>query len=320
MKALHIQDGNCRLVQDAERPEPKQGWTRVAVTSVGVCATDLALWRGYMGFRGIPGHEFVGRALDGPLVGQRVVGEINAGCGDCDLCRSGDARHCSTRSVLGILGAPGAFAEELRLPDENLFAVPAGVTDDAAVFAEPLAAALAVAREVPHLPAGRALVVGDGRLGLLIAGCLALEGREVDLAGRHPGRERLLFGEGSDAHTRLRHLGSGLGEASGPGSGPQQRYALVVEASGRPEVLPLALGAVEPRGTLVLKSTAERPAELDLSSLVVDEIRLVGSRCGRFAPALELLEAAALDPRPMIEARFGLDAAPDALELSLIHI
>ncbi len=305
-----MQDGECRLLEDVERPQPKPGWTRVAVSSVGVCATDLALWRGYMGFEGIPGHEFVGRALDGPLVGQRVVGEINAGCGECAVCRSGDPRHCPTRSVLGILGAPGALAEELQLPDGNLLAVPEGVTDDAAVFVEPLAAALAVAREVPHLPAGPALVVGDGRLGLLIAGCLALEGREVDLAGRHPGRERLIFGESEGPAGRLRHLGAGLGD----GLGTLGRYPLVVEASGKPEVLPLALAAVEPRGTLVLKSTAERPAELDLSSLVVDEIRLIGSRCGRFAPALELLETGALDPRPMIEARFGLDAAPQALE------
>jgi threonine dehydrogenase-like Zn-dependent dehydrogenase len=192
MLAAHLQDGELTLTPAHPRPEPQPGETRVAVHLAGICATDLALARGYMGFSGVPGHEFVGRALEGPLEGRRVVGEINAGCGRCTRCRGGDARHCEERSVLGILQRPGAFAEELRLPEGNLLPVPDGVADEAAVFVEPLAAAGAILEQVGDVAGLPALVIGDGRLGLCCAAVLAIHGARVEILGRHPERAALL--------------------------------------------------------------------------------------------------------------------------------
>ena len=256
------------------------------VSLAGVCATDLALARGYMGFAGVPGHEFVGVALEGPLSGQRVVGEINAGCGACARCAASDPRHCEARSVLGILGRPGAFAEELTLPASCLLAVPDSVSDRQAVFCEPLAAALAVGEALGSPAGARTLVVGDGRLGLLCAWALQRLGAEVTVAGRHPERQRLLP-DGVE-------LVQGLCEPQGPAG--SRSFDVVVEASGSPGVLPKALSQLRARGTLVLKTTAEEPVTLDLAPLVVDEQRVIGSRCGRFAPALEWL---ASNPPPL---------------------
>jgi threonine dehydrogenase-like Zn-dependent dehydrogenase len=302
MRALVVGPEGIGVREDLPRPLAAPGEVRVRVLRAGVCATDLALARGYIGFEGVPGHEFVGVALDGPLQGRRVVGEINAGCGSCSRCASGDARHCEARSVLGILGRGGAFAEELSLPAQNLLPVPDAVDDDAAIFVEPLAAALAVLEAAPWTPGQPALVVGDGRLGLLCAAVLREAGLEVDLLGRHPDRAERVGGG-------IRHLGRPLDD--GPAL---RRFPLVVEASGRPESLERVLGWVEPRGSLVLKTTTERPVALDPTPIVVDELRVIGSRCGRFAPALEALAAGSIDPRPMIEARFELGQAHRALE------
>jgi threonine dehydrogenase-like Zn-dependent dehydrogenase len=264
----------------------------VRVTRAGVCATDLSLARGYMGFEGVPGHEFVGVALDGPLAGQRVVGEINAGCGRCRSCASGLERHCPQRTVLGILGRSGAFAEELALPARNLHPVPEEVSDDVAVFAEPLAAAFEIPAEIGLVKGAPALVLGDGRLGLLCAQVLALEGLEVLVHGRHP--ERAAF------------LPAGCRHGGPPPEEPERRFDLVVEATGDPAMLQRALLFTRPRGMLVLKTTSERPAPLDLAPLVVDEIILVGSRCGPFAPALEALRTGRVEVAPLIHARFPL--------------
>jgi threonine dehydrogenase-like Zn-dependent dehydrogenase len=293
VRGLEISAGRVRFRADLARPSPAPAECRVRVTRAGVCATDLALERGYMGFEGIPGHEFVGVALDGPLAGRRVVGEINAGCGRCRSCAAGLERHCPQRTVLGILGRSGAFAEELVLPARNLHPVPEGVSDDAAVFAEPLAAAFEIPAEVDLAQGGRALVLGDGRLGLLCAQVLALEGLAVTLHGRHPER-----GE---------HLPAGCVHAGPPPEAPDLRYDLVVEATGDPSMLQRALLFTRPRGMLVLKTTSERPAPLDLAPLVVDEIILVGSRCGPFAPALEALRTGRVDVAPWIHARFPLE-------------
>lgn len=309
MQGLWCEAGSLRCRGDLPEPQAAEGEARVAVRLVGVCATDLALVRGYMGFRGTPGHEFVGLALDGPWAGRRVVGEINAGCGACARCRSGDPRHCERRSVLGILDRPGAFAERLRLPLANLLPVDDRIPDEQAVFAEPLAAALALEEQVLCLgaPLGGsrvALVIGDGKLGLLCAHVLAAfhpQGR-VDLLGRHPERAAWL-GPGA------RHLGRALGP--GPAAG---RYPLVVEASGLPEALAWALPWVEPRGTLVLKTTAERPAQLDLAPIVIDELRLAGSRCGRLSKALDWMASGRFDPRALIDRRWSLEQAPAAFE------
>ncbi len=286
MRGLWIEGGEVRLRRDLPAPREIDGECRVRVSLAGVCATDLALARGYMGFSGVPGHEFVGVALDGPLRGQRVVGEINAGCGTCARCSQGDPRHCEARSVLGILGRPGAFAEELTLPASCLLAVPDSVSDRQAVFCEPLAAALAVGEALGDPGGARTLVVGDGRLGLLCAWALHRLGAEVTVAGRHPERERLL-----PAGVKLVQ---GLCEPDGPQG--SRAFDVVVEASGAPRVLSKALSQLRVRGTLVLKTTAEEPVTLDLAPLVVDEQRVIGSRCGRFAPALEWL---ASNPPPL---------------------
>ncbi len=302
MLALVLEPGREAAVRDVPAPTPAPGEVSVRVLRAGVCATDLALARGYMGFQGIPGHEFVGVAEGGALRGRRVVGEINAGCGACPCCARGDPRHCARRSVLGILARPGAFAERLTLPEANLCAVPDEVATDEAVFVEPLAAALAIPAEVSLAGVARALVVGDGRLGLLCAQALAQAGvPRVALLGRHPERAALAPG--------CEHRGDALHEALAAG----ERWPLVVEASGRPELLASALRLVRPRGTLVLKTTAERPATLDLAPLVVDEIRLVGSRCGRFAAALEALRARRVRVQGLIAARYPLAEAPAAL-------
>lgn len=298
-----LRDGRAR-VETIDAPSAHDDETRVDVRCVGVCATDLALAKGYMGFAGVPGHEFVGLAQDGPLAGRRVVGEINAGCGTCARCVGGDPRHCATRTVLGILGRPGAFAEHLVLPTRNLLVVPDDVPDEAAVFTEPLAAALQIPAQVEVVPGAPALVAGDGRLGILCAHALAEAGADVLVAGRHPERRSLLPRDAQHVTGLLE------GDADSP---PAQRFALAVEATGRVDVLPRLLAHVAPGGTLVLKTTSERPVTLDLAPLVVDEIRLVGSRCGRFEPALALLATGRIPWQAMITARFGLEQADEAL-------
>lgn len=301
MRGVYLSDGTVSVRDDLPDAPPAEGECHVEVLRAGVCATDLALARGYMGFRGVPGHEFVGRALDGPLSGRRVVGEINAGCGACVDCRRGDPRHCPERTVLGILGRPGAFAERLHLPAANLLAVPDAVSDEAAVFVEPLAAALEITEQVTVVPGMHVLVAGDGRLGLLCAWILARTGASVAVAGRHPDRAALLP-DGVKLHT-------GLLEASPPGP---QRYDVAVEATGNAEALAGLRAHVRPRGTIVLKTTSELPAPIDLAPLVVDEQTLVGSRCGRFGPAMDLLADGAVPVERFVHDRFALGDAPAA--------
>jgi len=303
VRGLYLEAGTVRVRDDLVLAEPPEHETRVRVQLAGVCATDLALLGGYMDFRGVPGHEFVGIAVDGPLSGRRVVGEINAACGRCAACAAGRDRHCPHRTVLGLLGRSGAFAEELSLPTRNLRPVPDGVATRAAVFAEPLAAAFQLGASTDLESVRRAAVIGDGRLGLLCAQVLAAHGIDVVLFGRHPERSTFL-------PPRIEHRVGGFED----GDETPERFELVVEATGRPEVTGRALRAVRPLGTLVLKTTAERPVQLDLAPLVVDEIRLVGSRCGRFGPALEALERGTIDVEPMITDRFPLSDGPAAFE------
>jgi threonine dehydrogenase-like Zn-dependent dehydrogenase len=308
MRALWLADGQARVRDDLPEPAPAPGEARVQVTLAGVCATDLALARGYMGFAGVPGHEFVGVALDGPLAGRRVVGEINAGCGACRECRAGDARHCPRRTVLGILGRPGAFAERLSLPAGNLLAVPDGVPDEAAVFAEPLAAALHLVEQLPAAHGAPVLVAGDGRLGLLCAHALALAGAAVTVAGRHPEHAALL-------PAGARHV-LGLLEHDAPAGDFSPReplFPLAVEASGDPSVLGRLLRHVEPRGTVVLKTTCEAPGALDLAGVVVHEQRIVGSRCGRLRTALDVLARGAVAVERLVQGRYPLADAEQAL-------
>ncbi len=302
MRGLFLEAGRVRYRTDLPEPEPLAGECRVEVLQAGVCATDLALLEGYMGFRGVPGHEFVGRAIDGPLAGKRVVGEINAACGRCASCRAagerpGMERHCPHRTVLGIAGRSGAFAERLCLPAANLLEVPDSVSTPAATFTEPLAAAGELLLQLGDVRGQAALVIGDGRLGLLCAQVLAQAGARTTIAGRHPERAELLS-------VPCEHV-VGMFEAE-PCS-DDRRFDLVVEASGHAALLQRALARVLPRGTLALKTTSAQSATLDLSPLVIDEITLLGSRCGPFAPALDLLASGRVEVEPFIQAVHPLE-------------
>ncbi|HZQ34312.1 MAG TPA: alcohol dehydrogenase catalytic domain-containing protein [Dehalococcoidia bacterium] len=297
MLALRIDD-TLRL--DAAAPEPKAapGEALLRVRLAGICDTDLQLVRGYMGFRGVPGHEFVGEVVQSPdpaLARTRVVGEINAGCGACPACAAGWQRHCPNRTVLGILGRDGAHAELLTLPAENLHAVPAELSDELAVLTEPLAAAYEVVEQRPPQPAERWLVLGDGKLGLLVAAVLHSEGAEPLLAGRHEPKLA---------------LARGWGVRTAPADTLRERdWEVVVEATGAADGIERALALVRPRGTIVLKTTVAAPPRAPLAPIVVDEVTLIGSRCGPFARALAgfaKLDTAGVRLAELIEASHPL--------------
>jgi threonine dehydrogenase-like Zn-dependent dehydrogenase len=342
VRALRF-DGERLALQDVGLSSPPPGEALVRVRLAGVCHTDLELTRGYMAFRGTLGHEFVGEvaaiAGDGrqrsgdrdqdtdlrpptpapqsptPRVGQRVVGEINAGCGVCAACRADLARHCPARTVLGILGRDGAFADFLTLPLSNLHPVPDAVPDERAVFVEPLAAALEILEQVPIRPTDRVLVLGDGKLGQLVARALAPTGCALAVVGHHAAKRALL-------------AAAGIATLAEP---PAERADVVIDCTGRAAGFAQAMGLVRPRGTLVLKSTvADRPAGAtdepapSLAPLVIDEITVVGSRCGPFAPALRALAEGRVVVDPLVSADYPLAdgvaafaraAQPDALKV-----
>jgi threonine dehydrogenase-like Zn-dependent dehydrogenase len=294
-------------VRDIGRPEPgDEALVRVLLS--GICNTDLEISRGYAGFQGTIGHEFVGVVESSPddkLVGRRVVGEINAGCGVCKLCVAGDSRHCPARTVLGIVGRDGAHAEFLRLPLKNLLPVPDRVLDEHAVFAEPLAAACGIMERVAVSADQRVAVIGDGKLGLLCAQAIALSGAGVLLIGKHAEKLRIAERRGIETSTPR------------AASKRKREFDLVVEASGSPSGFVGALALLRPRGTLVLKSTFNGPGkieEIDQARLVVDEISIVGSRCGRMQPALDLLKKAAIDIDSLISEEYPLSRGVFAME------
>jgi threonine dehydrogenase-like Zn-dependent dehydrogenase len=306
MKALRFENGQLNLA-DVEVPA-REGEALVRVRVAGVCNTDLEIVRGYAGFEGTLGHEFVGEVERAPgapeLEGRRVVGEINAGCGRCQLCRAGDSRHCPARTVLGIVGRDGAFAEYLQLPLVNLLPVPDEVPDERAVFTEPLAAACGVAERVRVETETRVAVVGDGKLGLLCAQALkATTGAGVTLVGRHENKLEIVRERG------VRAVKSDELPASF-----ERAFDVTVEASGSPAGFETALKLLRPRGTLVLKSTFHGATELNLAPVVVDEVCIVGSRCGRFRPALELLRRGLVETDALITDEFPLSEGPRALE------
>ncbi len=290
-----------RLVADHPRPERAPGEARLRMRIAGVCATDLELARGYMGFSGVLGHELVAEVLeadDAAWLGRRVVADINAGCGSCAECRDHAGHHCARRSVLGILGRDGAFAEELVMPERCLVAVPDDVPDEHAVFAEPLAAALHVLDESPI---GPAIVLGDGKLGQLIARALLSAGLAVTVLGRHA--DKLASVAAVGATPVFESESASLG-----------RVPTVVEATGSAAGLARALTLVAPRGLLVLKTTVAGPIAIDLAPVVIDEVRVVGSRCGDLGRAIEVLRFGQVDPTPLIAARYPLSRADLALE------
>lgn len=302
MKGLWLENNQLQILTDIPVPEVPPGEALVRVLRAGICNTDLELLRGYYPYRGILGHEFVGLVEQGPehLLNKRVVGEINAVCGHCRFCRRGLPTHCENRTVLGIVNRHGAFAEYLCLPIQNLHPVPENVPTDAATFTEPLAAALEIQQQVILSSSDRVLVVGDGKLGQLVAQTLALTGCELLVIGRHPEKLALLNARG---------IQTALVDAV-----KERAFDIVVECTGNPEGFAIARQALRPRGTLVLKSTYAGNLSLDASSLVVDEITLIGSRCGPFPPALELLATAKVDVEPLIHAHYPLSQGLSAFE------
>ncbi len=301
MRALCLDEKGLRL--EPNRPEPlcADDENVVRVLCAGVCETDLQLMQGYMGFSGILGHEFVGIAESGPLAGQRVVGEINCACRKCEYCRAGLATHCPTRSVLGILHHDGAFAERIAVPQRNLHVVPDVISDDEAVFVEPLAAAFQIPAQLSLNAGQRVVVLGDGRLGQLCALVLHWIGCKVVVVGKHEAKLALL-GERGITTMQLDEVES------------TRDAEAVVDCTGSISGLPTALRLVRPRGTIVMKTTVASEQTLPLSALVIDEITLVGSRCGPFKQAIAALEQRAIDVRPLISARFPLEQGVEAMQ------
>jgi len=323
MKALRYENQKLAV---SDVPEPRvDGEAVVRVTLSGICNTDLEIARGYAGFEGTIGHEFVGviesLPLEGALArplgraqsneplltrglvpGDRVVGEINAGCGRCDLCRAGDSRHCAARTVLGIVGRDGAHAEFLKLPVVNLLPVPDEIFDQRAVFTEPLAAACGILERTSITKDTGVAVIGDGKLGLLCAQVLATTGAAVVLVGKHQGKLQIAARRGIETMT--------VAEAQSRA----KQFDVVVEASGSATGFALALDLLRPRGVLVLKSTFHGAAEMDAARIVVDEISVVGSRCGRFGPALELLKTGVVDVESLISEELRLTEGLRAME------
>ncbi len=306
MKALRLDNNELQL---ADAPLPRRrSEALVRMTMAGICNTDIEIARGYAGFSGVLGHEFVGVVEDSPdrsQIGRRVVGEINAGCGQCELCRDNDPRHCPNRTVLGIRGRDGAFAEYLSLPPRNLLTVPENVSDRQAVFTEPLAAACAILEQVEITDSVRVAVIGDGKLGQLISRVIGALKCDLTLIGKHADKLELAARAGiksiklEDLETREIDTAS--------------RFDFVVEASGSASGLGLALDLVRPRGAVILKSTFHGDVQLNTSRIVVNEIRVIGSRCGRFENALRLLESGEINVEPLIAREYELADGVEAM-------
>jgi threonine dehydrogenase-like Zn-dependent dehydrogenase len=296
------------LTFDARRADPlaDDGDTLIKVRQAGVCSTDLEITKGYMGFRGVLGHEFVGEVVSSPnkdLVGQRVVGEINIVCGRCDLCLSGLSTHCRNRTVLGILNHDGAFADFVRLPETNLHVVPKTVDDDAAVFVEPLAAAFQILKQIKLDGRKWVTVLGDGRLGLLVAQVLRNAGCPVRVIGKHS--DKLSLCEKWSIRSRP------LEDIS-----PRHDQDVVVDCTGSASGFELAMQMVRPRGTIVLKSTFAAGKPLNLAPLVIDEIQVIGSRCGPFKEAIRALTEKQIDVTSLIHRRMKIEQGVEALTLA----
>lgn len=311
MRAVTFAHGAVQWTE-MPRPLPRSGEVLIQVRLAGICNTDLELLKGYMGFVGVPGHEFVGQVVASPdhpeLVGKRVTAEINLGCGRCDVCRKADARHCPNRTTLGIAGKDGAFAEYVVVPAAVVHEVPECVSDREAVFIEPLAAALEPGQQI-HLTADRSvLVLGDGKLGILTACALRHLVPGLVLAGRHSRKLAIAAAQGVATHQAetSEALVAGLGRTASP-------FDVVIEATGRPEGLACALNLVRPEGTVVLKTTTFAPTPVNMARVVVDEITLVGSRCGNFRLATACLRDRLVDVLPLIEAAYPFRAFPEAL-------
>jgi threonine dehydrogenase-like Zn-dependent dehydrogenase len=303
MRGLVLEQGIC-LQEDRPKPGVRPEEAIIQVLQAGICSTDLHLAKGYMDFQGVLGHEFVGvvdqAANHSSLVGKRVVGEINAACRACQTCLQGHSTHCPHRTTLGIMGRDGAFADYLSLPIENLYPVPESLSNDQAVFIEPLAAACEIPQMVPINPTDRIVIIGDGKLGLLCAQVLALLGCHVTVLGRHHENHAWLTKKAIAVTSDIQDIPPGVD--------------IVVEATGSPLGLTMATSLVRPRGTIVLKSTYHGDVLVNMTQLVIHEISVIGSRCGPFAPALRLVASGKIDVEPLIHARFSLSEGIQAME------
>ena len=300
MRAI-VLDDRVRLHESRPTPAPADGEVLVRVICAGICETDLQLIQGYMGFRGVLGHEFVGVAESGPLAGRRVVGEINCACWRCETCRMGLHTHCPNRTVLGILNHDGAFADSIAVPQRNLHPVPDSVPDEIAVFTEPVAAAFQIPAQIAVRAKDRIVVLGDGRLGNLCAQVLARLSDRLLVVGKHPEKLAML-------------ASLGIATALLSDSLDERAADIVVDCTGSESGLPTALKLVRPRGTIVLKTTVAGTQTLAWAPFVIDEVTLVGSRCGPFDRALSALERGEVNVRPLISERFDLSKGIEALE------
>ena len=298
MLAVHLENGRVE-VRKQPLPRIPEGFARIRLLAAGICSTDLELQRGYYGFAGTPGHEFVGEVSDCAAktwIGKRVCGEINLACGECEWCKRKLGRHCPTRTVLGIVKHPGSFREFLTLPIRNLHRVPASISTEAAVFIEPVAAACEILDQVKIPKGERVAVLGDGKLGLLIAQVLQAHGAKVHLFGRHKDKLRLV-----DVHSEV--VGKKM---------PSQEFAFTVDSTGSAEGLSTAISMTQPRGTVVMKSTVHGLVSINTAVPIVNEITLVGSRCGRMEAAIPLLASGKVKVENLISDSFPLDRAPEA--------
>lgn len=305
MRAV-VFDNGLKLDKNYAKPSPRKGEALIKVNTIGICNTDYEITKGYMGYKGVLGHEFTGvveeiNADDKSLLNKHVVGEINCGCGECEWCHQGLERHCPNRSTLGIWQREGCFAEYVCLPVKNLLEIPENVTDEEAVFTEPLAAALEILEQIHIPPYKKVAVLGDGKLGLMIALALNAAGLDLVLIGKHENKLEIAKNQG--VKTKL------LSDVE-----IKKEYDFVVEATGSISGFETSLALTKPRGTLILKSTIAASKEFNFAPVVVDEITIVGSRCGQFAPALRLLESGRIDVKPLISDVFELDEAIEAFE------
>ena len=305
MQALIFENGLA--LKEVPVPEPATGEVLVRILQSAICNTDLEIIKGYMGFSGVLGHEFVGR-VESPghiLNGKTVVGEINCSCGHCYLCLSGRRTHCTNRSVIGIAGHQGVFADFICLPSVNLHVVPESIPPHIAVFTEPLAAAVEIFEQVHIRPSTPVFIFGAGKLGLLVSLVANLYG--LDYTNFDIVREKTIFASGLGIHSRM--LNSLM---------PGEKAEVCIDCTGSPEGVGLALSHLWPRGTLVLKTTVANPAMPDVNSIVINEFTILGSRCGMFKPALSLLERKLIDPSPMISARYAFSDFIRAFESAVL--